>query len=134
MKRVLQIIFGSFVSLVVIVFGWIFKPPPASALPSYARQTGKPCAFCHLGFPELNGTGRAFKLNGYIWPGGESKLPPVAVMLEPAFTHTQSGQLGGAAPNFGANNNFALQQSQPLLRRRDRRRPRSRRLRPGHLR
>jgi hypothetical protein len=111
MKRVLQIILGSSVSLVVIVFGWIFKPPPASALPSYARQTGQPCAFCHLSFPELNATGRAFKLNGYIWPGGESKLPPVAAMLEPAFTRTQSGQPGGAAPNFGPNNNFALQQA-----------------------
>jgi len=64
-----------------------------------------------MGFPELTPTGRAFKLNGYIWPGGDSKLPPVAVMLQPAFTHTGSGQPGGAAPHFGDNNNFALQQA-----------------------
>jgi hypothetical protein len=111
MKRVSKIVLGSLLSVPVIVFSWIFKPPPASALPSYARQTGQPCAFCHLGFPELNATGRAFKLNGYIWPGGDSKLPPIAVVLQPAFTRTETGQPGGAAPNFGPNNNFALQQA-----------------------
>jgi len=26
---------------------------PAKALPSFARQTGQPCAFCHSVFPEL---------------------------------------------------------------------------------
>lgn len=111
MKRALRIVLGSSPFLVIIVFGWLFKPPPASALPSYARQTGQPCAACHMGFPELTPTGRAFKLNGYIWPGGDSKLPPIAVMLQPAFTHTESGQPGGAAPHFGANNNIALQQA-----------------------
>jgi mono/diheme cytochrome c family protein len=25
---------------------------PAEALPSYARQTGQPCATCHTAFPE----------------------------------------------------------------------------------
>ncbi len=83
---------------------------PAEALPSYARQTGQACAACHVGFPELTPVGRAFKLNGYVWGGGQSKLPPLAVMLQPAFTHTATGQPGGAAPHFGPNDNFALQQ------------------------
>ncbi len=43
--------------------------------------------------------------------GGESNLPPLAAMLQPAFTHTETGQPGGAAPHFGPNNNFALQQA-----------------------
>ena len=31
-------------------------------------------------------------------------------LLQPTFTHTQEPQPGGAAPGFGANNDFAMQQ------------------------
>jgi hypothetical protein len=111
MRRVFRTVVGPLIALFVIFCGFKFFPKPASALPSYARQTGLPCAACHLGFPELTPTGRAFKLNGYVWPGGESGLPPIAAVLQPAFTNTNSGQPGGAAPHFGPNNNFALQQA-----------------------
>ena len=37
----------------------------ASAVPSYARQTGLPCSSCHTTIPELTPFGRSFKLNGY---------------------------------------------------------------------
>ena len=37
----------------------------ASAVPSYARQTGLPCSSCHTTIPELTPFGRIFKLNGY---------------------------------------------------------------------
>jgi hypothetical protein len=37
----------------------------ASAVPSYARQTGLPCSSCHTTIPELTPFGRTFKLNGY---------------------------------------------------------------------
>jgi hypothetical protein len=80
----------------------------AHALPSFARQTGQQCAACHNGFPELTPYGRLFKLNGYTFTGGQSDLPPLAVMVIPSYTHTQAGQSGGAAPGFGPNNNFAL--------------------------
>ena len=83
----------------------------ARALPSFARQTGQECAACHVAFPELTAFGRQFKLNGYTMTGGESSLPPLAFMLQPAFTHTEAGQSGGAAPHFGPNNNLALQQA-----------------------
>ena len=43
----------------------MIKPPMASAVPSFARQTGQPCATCHTAFPELTPFGRRFKLNGY---------------------------------------------------------------------
>ena len=36
--------------------------PSAMALPSYARQTGLPCSGCHTTPPELNNSGRLFKL------------------------------------------------------------------------
>src|ERR1700722_10741772 len=43
---------------------------PAEALPSYARQTGQPCATCHTAFPELTPYGRRFKIGGYTAGGG----------------------------------------------------------------
>jgi len=83
----------------------------AEALPLYARQTGQDCASCHTTFFELTPIGRRFKLGGYTLGGGQSTLPPFAVMLQaPTFTHTQTGQPGGAAAHFGVNDNFALQQ------------------------
>ena len=111
MRRTLQTGVGLLTALSVIFFGFKFFPNPATALPSYARQTGLPCAACHLGFPELTPAGRAFKLNGYVQSGGESKLPPISVMLQPTYTHTESGQPGGAAPHFGPNNNITVQQT-----------------------
>jgi hypothetical protein len=80
----------------------------AKALPSFARQTGQQCAACHNGYPELTPYGRLFKLNGYTFTGGQTDLPPLAVMVIPSFTHTQAGQAGGAAPGFGPNNNLSL--------------------------
>jgi hypothetical protein len=82
--------------------------PSAQALPSYARQTGQECAACHNGFPELTPYGRLFKLNAYTFKGGDSNLPPIAMMITPSFTHTDKDQPGGAAPHFGPNDNFSF--------------------------
>jgi len=84
----------------------------ARALPAYARQTGQECAACHAtGFPELTPYGRLFKLNAYTFGGGTSDYPPLAVMTFGSLTHTQTDQAGGAAPHFGPNSNFALDQT-----------------------
>jgi hypothetical protein len=83
--------------------------PPARALPSYARQTGQECAACHNGFPELTPYGRLFKLNGYVFPGENSTIPPLAVMEVSSFTHTEAPQVGGAAPHFGPNDNIGFE-------------------------
>ena len=93
----------------VLVVG--LSPRPAVSLPLYARQTGQPCATCHTAFLELTPFGRRFKLGGYTLDGGDWKGPPFAVMLQPTFTNTQAAQPGGAAPGFGVNNNFVLQQA-----------------------
>src|SRR4249920_1097018 len=58
---------------------------PAEALPSYARQTGQPCAACHTAFPELTPFGRRFKIGGYTLGGGDWKGPPIAAMYVPGF-------------------------------------------------
>lgn len=86
----------------------VLVAPQARAVPLFARQTGQQCAACHNGFPELTPYGRLFKLNGYTFGGGESKLPPISAMAVASFTHTQAPQEGGAAPHFADNNNPAL--------------------------
>ncbi len=89
------------------VLALFLAAPQASALPSFARQTGQQCAACHNGFPELTPYGRLFKLNGYTFGGGQSNLPPLAIMFVTDYTHTQAGQSSGAATHYGPNNNFA---------------------------
>jgi hypothetical protein len=69
------------------------------------------CIACHTSYPELTSFGREFKLSGYTLSTDESKLPPLAVMLQPSFTRTAEPQAGGAAPGFRANDNFALTQA-----------------------
>ena len=100
-------------SLIVAAVAAIFSilPSPARAVPSFARQTGLQCAACHTAYPQLNAFGRAFKLNSYSLEGGDSKLPPLAVMAQPSFTHTRQSQPGGAAPRFADNDNPALSQA-----------------------
>jgi hypothetical protein len=49
--------------------------PEASALPSFARQTGMACTACHQQhFPVLNKFGRAFKASGYTMMGAQAKV------------------------------------------------------------
>jgi hypothetical protein len=82
---------------------------PASAVPSFARQTGMACAACHTVFPELTPFGREFKLNGYVLDNIKqikgitvenretlalNSLPPISMMLQISYTHT-----GGAVPD-----------------------------------
>jgi hypothetical protein len=95
----------------VLVAG-IFLSRPASALPSFAEQTGQACSACHIGSfgPALTPMGREFKLNGYVWEGGDSSLPKVSAMLQTYLTSTQKDQAGGAAPHFGDNNNLSVNQ------------------------
>lgn len=86
-------------------------PSRAHAVPSFARQTGMQCGMCHTAFPQLTPFGREFKLGGYVLSDEQSKLPPIAAMLMPSFTHTAEGQAPSAAKDFGKNNNFALTQA-----------------------
>ena len=110
---------GGVASLAVAVIGVgiLIRPPTASAVPSFARQTGQPCATCHTAFPELTPFGRRFKLGGYTMGGGLTieEAPPVAVMLQPSFTHTARNQDTPPAPGTSTNNNTVLEELEPLL-------------------
>lgn len=91
----------------------VVKPPTASAVPSFARQTGQPCATCHTVFPELTPYGRRFKLGGYTAGGGLTfeEAPPLAAMLVPTFTHTARNQDTPPLGDAHTNNNTILQQA-----------------------
>jgi len=102
---------GALVSLLLVTLGFALSAGPAQAVPSFARQTGQPCAACHTAFPELTAFGRRFKLNGYTLEGGDSKLPPVALMIIPGFTHTQAAFDPGTQPGgLKTNDNVVTQQ------------------------
>jgi hypothetical protein len=99
------------VTALMMIAGFGAVTNPAQALPSYARQTGLPCAMCHTGLPELTPFGREFKLNGYVQGGGdESGLPPIAAMVQAGFTHTDGDQ-PGANQHFGPNDNLEVDQA-----------------------
>lgn len=65
-------------AVAAIAFGAVAGSNPASALPSFARQTGQPCGACHVDFPGLTPFGRQFKLGGYTLGGGKYQTTPFA--------------------------------------------------------
>lgn len=85
---------------------------PARALPSFAQQTGQPCAACHVGAygPQLTSFGRDFKLNGYTLSVGDGPKIPIAAMVVESYTHTSEDQSGPAGPHDGTNGNSSLQE------------------------
>src|SRR5271168_716730 len=95
------------VPVMILLFFAAVNPPKASAVPSYARQTGLACSGCHYAPPELNPAGRRFKLLGYVDRADETKVIktdggkkraaldllsslPLSVMFETSFTSTKS--------------------------------------------
>ena len=99
-----RIVRGTFV-LASLAAATLIQTPTASAVPSYARQTGQPCSTCHTAFPELTPFGRQFKLMGYTSGGtrcgdGSAKSDetqvPLSVMAWPANFHRRQEQLGYA--------------------------------------
>jgi hypothetical protein len=90
----------------------LLAPTPVVALPSFAWQTGQPCAQCHVHAfgPALTSFGRQFKLNGYVWDRPDVPFIPLAATIQTSFTHTASSQPGGATPHTNANDNVVLDQ------------------------
>jgi hypothetical protein len=55
---------GAAAVAVVLASAVAFAPREAKATPGFAKDTGKPCGFCHAKPPELNDQGKAFKAKG----------------------------------------------------------------------
>jgi hypothetical protein len=98
--------------------------PTASAVPSFARQTGQPCATCHTAFPELTPYGRQFKLMGYTAGGtrcndgsaksNETQVPLALMTLPATFTGVKNSAnqaAMGAASNISNDAWYPGQQS-----------------------
>src|SRR5437868_836544 len=106
--------FGIAFSLIASIAGLLalLTNKAALAVPSFAIQTGQPCAACHIGAfgPQLTPYGRDFKLHGYVASDGKDHGLPLAVTTQASFTHTAQPQDGGAAPGFRDNDNFAIDQ------------------------
>jgi hypothetical protein len=99
--------------LTALALALLAAPHDGNALPSFAAQTGQPCAACHVGAfgPQLKPFGRDFKLYGYTATDGKPWSPPISMTVEASFTHTQASQPGGAARWFAPNDNPALDQT-----------------------
>lgn len=97
----------------------------AQAVPSFARQTGMACEGCHTTYPELNGFGRDFKINGYTMTGIpqiESKggaanpelkinqIPPLSLMLQ-----TNISDIKKATQDLNAEKGVGVQRSEVEL-------------------
>src|SRR5437762_8935087 len=93
----------------LVIIGTVPARADGGGTPAYARQTGLACSACHTHFPELTATGRAFKLNGYVFRRSESlegKTPegqqslllnlvaPVSLMMQTSYTSTKKAQSG----------------------------------------
>jgi hypothetical protein len=108
---------STFFALLLVGAGVVLSPKPVSALPSFARQTGQPCATCHTAFPELTPYGREFKLRGYTSGGtrcgdvaaqdAETQIP-IAGMWTSGFTHLQKGIPPG--PGLTGNDDLGVAQ------------------------
>ena len=105
------------VPIMALLFLATVNPPSASAVPSYARQTGLACSGCHYTPPELNPAGRKFKLTGYVDRGDDTKTVkaegskkrapldllaslPLSIMLETSFTSLKTAQPQTQNGNF----------------------------------
>lgn len=93
----------------------LMQAAPAQAVPSFAAQTGQPCAACHIGAfgPQLTPFGRTFKIGGYTQQGGDgiaSRIPLSAMVLG-SFSNTAKDLPAGSVPqHYAPNNNPALDQ------------------------
>src|SRR6185295_4146701 len=70
----------------------------AGALPSFGIQSNQPCSACHVGGfgPRLKQAGRDFKLYGYTANDTHEHFPPLSVLGEASFTHTNTDQPNAA--------------------------------------
>lgn len=62
--------------LLAVLSGWaLVAPPPASAIPSFARRYGLACSACHDAWPHLNAAGVSFMMSGYRRLNGRALQP-----------------------------------------------------------
>jgi hypothetical protein len=63
-----------FISLLVAAAPLICLANSARAIPVFSRKYKTSCSTCHYAFPQLNAFGKAFRNNGYRYPGGDDNF------------------------------------------------------------
>src|SRR5262249_914294 len=103
-------------ALVLLALAILALPRISAGVPSFARQTGKPCSQCHVvAFGvALTAYGRQFKLNGYTYNEGEHPMP-LAAMVQGGFTRTSADLPEPAAPHFASTDHLSPEQASPCL-------------------
>ena len=88
-------------------------PSSAHAVPAFARQTGQPCASCHVGSfgPQLTSFGRSFKLGGYVMGEVQNLWDGFSGMIYGGFEHTNKDQPSAPAPGYSANDAWTMDQA-----------------------
>jgi hypothetical protein len=106
----------SLLAILVAAAAIIGVRTPASAVPTYATQTGLPCQTCHVGGfgPQLTPFGRAFKLGGYTLRADGANLP-LSAMAVASATSTAKAQPSPPADGFSDNRNVAFDQGSIFL-------------------
>jgi hypothetical protein len=92
-------------------------PLASQAVPSFARQTGMPCAACHVGAfgPQLTDFGILFKMGGYTMSRPDAPLVPLSGMVLLSGTRTATAQPDLLPDHVRANNNLKLDQASLFL-------------------
>lgn len=90
-------------------------------VPSFARKYNTSCATCHTAFPTLNPFGRAFRNNGYRFPGGDENAvkddpvplgAPASKRIWPE-TIWPADIPGGSVAGFILESNYTVNKSAP---------------------
>ncbi len=111
-RTLTQRVIGRVAAVAALAFAVVgFSATNAAAVPAFAAQTGLPCQNCHVGGfgPQLTPFGREFKLQGYTLRTNDKSIP-LSVMLVASYLHTQKAQNPPPTPDFGSNDNWALDQ------------------------
>ena len=110
------------VAMVLAGLALLVAGAPASALPSFAMQTGLACNACHVGGfgPQLTPVGRKFKIEGYgatqSWqPQPHQGIAPFAAMAIGDYLRTAKDQSSPPADHYGVNDNVALEEVDVFL-------------------
>ena len=65
---------------------FLFSAVDVLAIPAWSRKYRTSCSTCHAAFPKLNYFGKAFRNNGFRFPGGQdpeaTKETPVSMGAE----------------------------------------------------
>lgn len=86
----------------------------ALAVPSFTRQTGRPCSGCHTAFPELTPYGREFKLGGFV--AGDKLEKEHGLLKSPlsvsaVLSDTSTRKTSDAPDQFAHDRQVILQQA-----------------------